>query len=123
MPRKSWYSDALRVPPAQVASMRPGRVCPGKAGSVCAVTVADVTSRFNEAGASVPRKRVPVDRRDRSGRPGCFNEAGASDAPEKLRNRATESPMADVPEASMRPGRVCPGKGSPGRSPRTADPR
>ena len=87
------------------ASMRPGRIRPGKP-SCATIREAAGRSGFNEAGADPPRKgrarRLAATRgRHR------FNEAGA-DPPRKVhRERGSNDPQA---RASMRPGRIRPGK-------------
>ena len=54
--------------------MRPGQLCPGKA--VIGDYARAVASRFNEAGAVMPRK-APTPPVAGAGAAGRFNEAGA----------------------------------------------
>ena len=137
MPRKSGVHWMAAESDGTDASMRPGRVCPGKPHGTGGPFYPRRSACFNEAGASVPRKSPPELRR--RGRPGArrsFNEAGAS-VPRKSRSAVLANPVcahrrcfneagASVPRkrpadqrptevrraclASMRPGRVCPGK-------------
>ena len=91
--------------------MRPGHVCPGKPPRTSPASCA--TTRFNEAGACLPRKgpRIPGEAvcEEASMRPGhvCPGKPTAVCRP------------ADNLCASMRPGHVCPGN----RRPRLLSPR
>ena len=84
------------------ASMRPGRFCPGDRRARKRRSLRS-ESRFNEAGAILPR-RSPQCRQPTSGI-ARFNEAGAI----LPRRCQSGDRVSDVFVASMRPGRFCPG--------------
>ena len=84
------------------ASMRPGRLNPGKRTRTR--THKSGSTSFNEAGAIKPRKGLdPIDTDSAIPR---FNEAGAI----KPRKVANYMASKKISKASMRPGRLNPGK-------------
>ena len=83
--------------------MRPGLLCPGKLDSRSPLD--RVCSRFNEAGAVMPRKAGSCGLDSRGSNRG-FNEAGAV----MPRKGALVEILRKITKASMRPGLLCPGK-------------
>ena len=95
----------IRTSRLRSASMRPGRIRPGKR-LARPVRPRGPCPRFNEAGANPPRKAARPSFAG-SHRGACFNEAGAN-PPRK--DRSQSMGRRPRPRASMRPGRIRPGK-------------
>ena len=104
--KRASFRQAYLIPD-QPASMRPRRVCRGKGRGFHAGGA--MGERFNEAPACLPGKRCRGSGRGASGNGRGFNEAPAC-LPGK-RHHANRDPTRHH-HASMRPRRVCRGKGA-----------
>ena len=83
--------------------MRPGRLNPGKVAEVIEIVLH--VPRFNEAGAIKPRKDHQSSATGLGGE--GFNEAGAI---KPRKDQAADDWLKTIEPASMRPGRLNPGK-------------
>ena len=91
-----------------VASMRPGRVRPGRV-PFCPSPSSRGGNRFNEAGARTPRKSRIIHSAIYARLHPRFNEAGARTPRKRALIGGLVGRRAGIP-ASMRPGRVRPGR-------------
>ena len=92
----------IRITRRAGASMRPGRICPGKHGA--SRTRGCHPRRFNEARANLPGKAYPC------GSPALRSKSFKRPGRICPGKHPTAVPCRDGDGASMRPGRICPGK-------------